>query len=573
MQKIDRKINYDTWVATDGLGRTTPLNDVVGNKDEEKKVGMFYFLWHDIDDGPIYDHTKVYEEEGLDGIWKVMKEGALGYPHYWAQPYFGYYRSDDEWVIRKHANMLVTAGVDFIFFDASNGLVYPLMYTKVLDTFMKMREEGSQTPQFIFFNGSRPDLGKIDTNYLWEHLYSKGLYKELWLMWEGKPLMLGDFTEVADDITAFFTIRASWAFNGWTGDGCGKWPWIAEYPQIPGKSETGEIEQLVVSSGFHATLSIGRSFHDGKQPTTGKPFDFELETTPYGLCLAEQWTTVAKIKPPVVMITGWNEWWAGRWENSDAGMLLASTYIIEKDHPQYKHFYVDNFNKEYSRELEPMKDGFGDCYYYQTVGLIRSYKGAQTLPKSSGKMSINIDAGIGEWNKVQPEYLDTLYDTAHRSARSFGGSLLYENATGRNDLDMAKVCQDDEYAYFLITTREKLVIADGENWMNLFIDVNPGKREGWEGYKYLINRGHNGDKVTVEVSEGGWNWKQIGTADLRIYENYLVIRVLKSTIGLNTNESFDFKWADNSTTTGDIMEFMDKGDAAPDGRFNFRYIG
>jgi hypothetical protein len=33
----------------------------------------------------------------------------------------------------------------------------------------------------------------------------------------------------------------------------------------------------------------------------------------------------------------------------------------------------------------------------------------------------------------------------------------------------------------------------------------------------------------------------------------------------------DFKWADNSTPTGQIMEFLDQGDAAPNGSYTYRY--
>ena len=34
-----------------------------------------------------------------------------------------------------------------------------------------------------------------------------------------------------------------------------------------------------------------------------------------------------------------------------------------------------------------------------------------------------------------------------------------------------------------------------------------------------------------------------------------------------------FKWADNSTVTGSVMEFMDLGDAAPNDRYAFHYVG
>ena len=36
--------------------------------------------------------------------------------------------------------------------------------------------------------------------------------------------------------------------------------------------------------------------------------------------------------------------------------------------------------------------------------------------------------------------------------------------------------------------------------------------------------------------------------------------------------SFDFKWADNLQRPGDVMDFYLSGDAAPAGRFFYRYV-
>ena len=34
---------------------------------------------------------------------------------FWNEPIYGYYRTDDRWVLRKQAEMLANAGVDAIF--------------------------------------------------------------------------------------------------------------------------------------------------------------------------------------------------------------------------------------------------------------------------------------------------------------------------------------------------------------------------------------------------------------------------------------------------------------------------
>ena len=40
---------------------------------------------------------------------------------------------------------------------------------------------------------------------------------------------------------------------------------------------------------------------------------------------------------------------------------------------------------------------------------------------------------------------------------------------------------------------------------------------------------------------------------------------------MSLGDTFDFKWADNSVADGNVMQFLDQGDAAPNDRFNYRY--
>ena len=123
------------------------------------------------------------------------------------------------------------------------------------------------------------------------------------------------------------------------------------------------------------------------------------------------------------MVTGWNEWIAGRWGKPGGP--------IE---------FVDQFDQEYSRDIEPMKGGHGDNYYYQLVANVRRFKGAAPLPKASRVRSIAIDGDFGQWNDVGPEFPDDAGDTAPRDHDGAGG-LHYVNRTGRNDLVAFKVAQ------------------------------------------------------------------------------------------------------------------------------------
>ena len=48
------------------------------------------------------------------------------------------------------------------------------------------------------------------------------------------------------------------------------------------------------------------------------------------------------------------------------------------DSPGY--VFTDNFNQEYSRDIEPMKGGHGDQYYRWLCEYIRAYRAGEDCP-------------------------------------------------------------------------------------------------------------------------------------------------------------------------------------------------
>lgn len=575
-----RDVFSDTWAMTDELGRSAPAYQSADDAPKDKKVGMFYFLWHNNSNMTLYDHNALYLSGGMNAVMNLYNNGPIGAAEYWAEPYFGYYRSDDRWIIRKHAEMLSQAGVDFVFFDVSNGVMYDNIYYTVLSEWEEMRKEGFKTPQIVFFMGDNGGTGDSDLKDIWTNIYSKGLYQDLWFMVDGKPLLLGNVAAAQKDqaiksAVSFFTVRRSWAYNGWTKDGKGKWPWLAEYPQIPGKSPSGSIEQLVVSAGFHASTSCGRSYADGYEHSdntagNGKSSDFEFHdpSTPLGLAYSEEWSRVGQVNPMYLMITGWNEWTAGKWQESGSEPF-ANTFTAAKG-GKYPNIYVDNFNPEFSRDVEPMTGGFIDNYYAQTVENVWKFKGVRPLDAAFGQKTIDLNAGFTQWNGVGPEYRDNIGDTFSRDADSQIAGVHYANNSGRNDFTTAKVSQDSDNYYFYAETKDPIVSDSGSNWMNLYINSDDNFKTGWEGYDYIINRSRTGNTVSVEKNEGNkWDWTTAGSAKFTMAGNQIMIAVPKSL--LSASAAFDFKWADNSVKDGDVMQFYDQGDTAPDGRFAYRY--
>ena len=164
----------------------------VGAPRKKRYVGLFYFLWlgSDIRGGP-YDITRILAQhpnamqQADDPLW-----GPLLAPHHWGEPLFGYYLTDDAWVLRKHAQMLADAGVDVIIFDVTNQLTYPAYYKALLDVFAQVRKAGGKTPQVAFLCPFG-DPGKV-VRELFHDLYAPGLHSDLWFRWQGKPLLLAD---------------------------------------------------------------------------------------------------------------------------------------------------------------------------------------------------------------------------------------------------------------------------------------------------------------------------------------------------------------------------------------------
>ncbi|HLK60939.1 MAG TPA: family 20 glycosylhydrolase, partial [Chthonomonadaceae bacterium] len=434
----NRDLQSDTWVATDGLGRTLPGFAECGPPRPNKVVGIFYFLWmakvHD--PGHLYDNTQLLAAHPDNP--QYGPEGAF---HWWGEPHLGYYRLPDDFVIRKHAQMLTDAGVDVIVCDVTNAITYDENLLAVCRVFEAIRKEGRTTPRIAFLANSR---SAETVQHLYDTFYAKNLYPDLWFRWKGKPLLMAPSEGLSPQLAAFFTLRQSWAWtdpHGWFGDGKDKWPWIENYPQQPGWHESKDKpEEISVCTAQHATSNIGRSFHDGKEPP---PDQIKPEL---GLCFEEQCRQALKVDPEFVFITGWNEWIAQRFVNTGGAHFLGHPLKVGET------FFVDQYNQEYSRDIEPMKGGHGDDYYYQMVAFIRHYKGVRPTPKASAPKTIHINADFKQWANVGPEYLDDVGDTTHRDAPGFGGTGPYINNSGRNDFETLKIAHDNANIAFYVRT-------------------------------------------------------------------------------------------------------------------------
>ncbi len=554
----------DTWVATDGLGRSVVDQAQAGPRRPGRFVGIFYFLWLDQNGAERpYDVTQILAQDPLamqkpdSPLW-----GPPHYPHYWGEPLFGYYRSDDAWVLAKHAQMLTDAGIDAIIFDVSNQVTYRETYTRLCEVYTRLRSQGRKTPRIAFLTPFW-DPAKVAAT-LYADLYRPGHFNDLWFRWQGKPLMLADPAKVSPEIREFFTLRKPQPdyFQGPTGPN--QWGWLEIHPQHAFYDSEGKPEQATVGVAQNASAkrlcamsekdTYGRSWHDG-----GK--DPRPDAVNYGYNVEEQWKRAIAIDPEFIFITGWNEWIAGRFK--------------EFNGVREPVMFVDEFTQEYSRDIEPMKGGHFDHYYYQMVSYIRRFKGVRPPPARSDPKTIKIDGDFSDWLAVRPEYRDDLGDTMHRNHPGNEKIGPYVNDTGRNDFVLLKVTADADSVFFYARTAESITPPEGRDWMLLLIDTDRDHATGWQGYDFIANRQIRGDgRPTIESSRRDFTFAPAGNVRYRVKGNEMELAIARSALGIAdaaAQPQFDFKWADNVRLNGNVEALILNGDTAPNNRFNYRF--
>ncbi len=563
--------------ATDALGRTLPGFEEAGPQRKDKFVGMFYWTWHTrqsrmSQNAPLnVTEYLARNPKAVDDynnpIWP--KENT---PWYWGEPLFGYYLDTDEWVLRRHAEMLADAGVDMVMFDCTNGnLTWKESYMKLCEVWTQARKEGVRTPQIAFMLPFwTTEGGKEIIREIYHDLYQPGLYKDLWFHWKGKPLIMAskEFTQdlkgkpadpqLTKALLEFFTFRPGQPVYNKGPQHPEHWGWLEIYPQHGFvKKPDGGFEQATVGvsqnwneerglTAMNAPLSFGRSYTHQKGPIT------EQGAVNNGYNFQEQWDRGLEIDPELLFVTGWNEWIAGRYDVWQ----------------QQTNAFPDQFDQEHSRDIEPMKGGHGDNYYYQLVANIRRFKGMPAPQKVSAPLTVGIDGTFAEWESVTPEFLSYKGNTRPRDHKGWG-SFHYRNATGRNDIVSSKVARDQDHVYFYVETAAPITQPDTA-WMQLYINSDRDKNTGWEGYDFVVNRLTPGKKAILEKTTAAWNWKKVGELDYAVTGNKMEIRIPRALLGEGAL-NFEFKWQDNMQQQGDIMDFYLSGDTAPSGRFNYFY--
>lgn len=122
---------------------------------------------------------------------------------------------------------------------------------------------------------------------------------------------------------------------------------------------------------------------------------------------------------------------------------------------------------------------------------------------------------------------------------------------------------------------DKLSPFSDPNWMLLLIDADNNASTGWYGYDFIVNKKVVDAQLTelMRYDEQAGEWKKVNTLSYRVNGNQLELSIPRADLGLiDDSFVFDFKWTDNPANLKDPISLCVDGDAAPNRRFNYRYI-
>lgn len=583
----------DTWVFTDGLGRRSLTYEEVGAPKSDHTLAMFYWTWH----------TKETASKGAVNTNELMKkhpDAKNDYNHeawkntghycFWNEPIYGFYNTEDAFVLRRHAEMLAGAQIDAIFADNTNGgETWRASYEALLDTWKTATEGGVRAPKVSFHLPFAPfPESDAQVRSLYKNVYSNEKWREMCFEWDGKPMILAHNTNFANaekeedkKLFDFFTWRAGQPGYVVDKTRAGDWGWLSKSPQAlyfpEGENglNAGRVEQTTVGvavnhnyktceiTAMNGEHVIGRSY------TPDYPDRYEKEgseASKYGYHFANQFDYALEKDPRVIFMTGWNEWHAWRqpipWggENSMVNNALA-----------------DQFDNEHSRDLEPTRGELKDHYYYLLVNYARRYKGARPIPTPCGEKAIDLRAPAEQWREITPYYASYAGNTLHRDNTGYG-DLIYREDSGRNDIIGAQVARDSDSLFFRVECAEEITAPTDERWMNLYLDLHDGKG-GWEGFDFVVAPDRDHALTLYRFTGEGYARTPVCLLDSFLDGRYLTVQVKKSELGITSPDfAVDFAWTDNvcdredrTRFTGDILQFYTTGDVAPGGRFRYRY--
>jgi hypothetical protein len=344
------------------------------------QFGILYSLWHCL--ALSRTQGKPYNiDQALTGErpWGPVPEF-----HFWAEPQVGYYcLSDRPDILRDHAIMLRDAGIDFVVIDTTNnefadnrshsspeGIVAP--FKLLLDEWSKIDGAPKVVPfapltKFGDMFSSMMQLIDVD-------------HPKLRFVYDGKPLGLvaNDTARYETDalkykeLSARYTLRRMWGHRHITTDKT-EWSFLEicakDFLASQGRAKcrqrktvrNGHVEQIPIAAAYQLTYISNKATAVPK--FGGKTFVQQFETlfeTP---------------NVPIAIIASWNEWMAQRFCLTSAREATDKNCSLRNDHfLDGSKVFVDAYDAEYNRDIEPSKTAMRDFYYRLMKECIARYR-------------------------------------------------------------------------------------------------------------------------------------------------------------------------------------------------------
>ena len=544
--------------AIDEYDRVTPTGDL---RKEDKKVGVFYHVWHGTHNTGIFDITQLLENDP-ESLWdpKGNESSPLKAFHHWGQPLYGYYHSADPWVISRHVELFTMIGVDYLVYDLTNTVIYTEAINAIFGVLDKYQKQGFDVPKVAFYTNSASGQ---TMKRCYNLFYKDDTYSNLWYRMDGvHPLIIGQSDDLYrvcteeefSEISNFFQIRESqWPdatrFNKREG-----FPWMDwDYPQL----------------NYSGTMSVSLAQHpgmrmsEGKDTNHGRGFDYETfqndeASMRKGTNVEGQWKTVFDNYEQVnnVFVTGWNEWIAQKMVDGDDQV-----------------FFVDTFNEPYSRDMEMMKGGYGDNFYLQFSRNIKKYAFTEAKHYKYDNHTIDINEFAPEqWEGVKA-YKDFEGDAMERDFYRADKVDKYYDQSNRNDIVTTYVAHDNDNLYVRVETKDAISSPSSSDkaWMNLMISLD-NNDDSFASFDYIINRSRSGSEATVEKLHKNFSPKEVGKCSVSYENNIIQYSIPLNLIGRDeANFEVGIKVCDNIQFQDDIQDYYVSGDSAPIGRLAYSY--
>ena len=636
--KADKNLynaTINSIVSTDVYGRSFDEGDVASS---DKKVGMFYFIWlGEHEEAGIFDVTKYNKtEEGRKALWSklelvddeyqiVQEYDDEGQPieasplhkfHYFSEPLYGYYCSDDPWVLARHIELLTMSGIDYISLDLTNMSIYEKNTRAVLEALLKYQNEGWRVPQVTsFLTGTTKSFNHPQRVLdFYNAFYTDPRYDSLWLRDDatGKPVISIDrpqyYADLSPLVTANLKIRNTiWPYDKeQTAYDDASWmDW--QYPQRVYTNSDGTYMSVSVSQHVGGSFGVSCNpyvkndsnvrtpvaeyyhYYDTGAATNydsnrGRGWDYELnknvkENAFKGTNLEAQWRNALDNEKSIdeVFVTGWNEWVAYKLPLNE---IHGGTTKLDEYYGKYYNTvtFCDTCDEEFSRDIEMTKEGYGDNFYLQNMRLTREYKFASSKVRYAGEYVTESLKNLS-WDKART-YLDFTNEVFARDFDRADHQERYINNTNRNDIESVKMSHDGNNLYLQIKTVNNIVIDNEQNNnMNVLLSVDGSELPSWEGYNFILNRnaltkGEGKTKLETIKTDGQFDFgDEAKECDYYLDGKTLSIAIPLSFLGIKDGQEFtiDFKVADGISEPNNIMNYYVDGDSAPIGRLNYRY--